>query len=116
MAKKANKRRLYKRLQDRQTQKKKYSLQDVQRAMNIAIEMKKLNRGHLYLKNNPTRCVFCGKKTSKTECKFWFITFMDRTQSVLLNPDFYTDKEIEAIWIQPELTDINIPIRMDGKI
>ena len=30
MAKKANKRRLYKRLQDRQTQKKKYSLQDVQ--------------------------------------------------------------------------------------
>jgi len=100
------------RIQERINKKPKYSLEDMQKAMNIAIEMKRLTRGHLYMKNNPERCVFCGFKSSKKECRFWFMTFMDRWQSVLLNPTFFHDKEIEAIWIQPEYQDIKLPVNL----
>lgn len=96
-----------------QTAKKKYSLEDVQKAMNIALEMRKLSKGHLYSKNMKDRCVFCGA-TMKTRkmCDYWFITFMDRTQTVLINPTFFSDNEVDSLWLKTadEYGNIKVPL------
>lgn len=80
--------------------KKKYSLSDVQRSINIALTMKKFSKGHLFSKNLKDRCVFCGSSMkTKKECIYWFLTFMDRVQTVLINPNYFTDKEVQALWL-----------------
>lgn len=98
--------------------KKIYSFHDIQKATNIAIEMKKLSKGHLFKKALKERCVFCGAtmKTRK-ECDYWFLTFMDRQQTVLLNPTFFHDNEIEALYIQHPYgaEDIKIPFHKGKK-
>lgn len=98
--------------------KKKYSLQDVQQAMNIALEMKKHSKGHLFSKSQKDRCVFCGvTMKTKKQCKFWFFTFMDRTQTVLINPTFFTADNVEALWLQQstDYQDVQIPLNMSKK-
>lgn len=99
-----------------QTAKKKYSLEDVQRAMNIAMEIRKLSKGHLFSKTMKDKCVFCGAgmKTRKM-CNFWFVSFMDRLQTVLINPDFFKDNEIEALWIKTEDEYGNIRVPLSSK-
>ena len=90
-----------------------YSLQDVQRASNIAIEMKKISKGHLFSKNLKDRCVFCGvTMKTKKECQYWFIGFLDRMQTVLINPEFYTDDNLQALWLQhgDEYQNIKLPL------
>jgi hypothetical protein len=93
--------------------KKKYSLEDVQRALNIAMEIRKLTKGHLFSKNMKDRCVFCGA-TMKTKkmCDYWFVSFMDRLQVVLINPEHFRDNEIEALWIksEDEYGNIKVPL------
>lgn len=94
-----------------------YSLLDVQKATVIAIEMKKASLGHLFRKELKNLCVFCGKSTkSKKECEYWFLTFMDRQQTVLINPEFFSDDDMEAIWLQHgyEYDDIKIPFHKEG--
>lgn len=99
------------------TAKAKYSLQDVQKAMNIAMEMKKWSKGHLFTKTLKDRCVFCGAtmKTKKT-CDYWFMTFIDRTQTVLINPSFFMDDNIQALWLQhgDEYKNIQLPLNFGG--
>lgn len=96
-----------------QSAKKKYSLEDVQRAINISIKIRSLSKGHLFNKNLKDRCTFCGA-TMKTKkmCDYWFLSFLDRMQVVLLNPDHFTDDPIEALWLTPgdEYKDIKIPL------
>lgn len=92
---------------------KKYSLHDVQKAINIALTMKKYSKGHLFSKTLKDKCVFCGAttKTRKT-CQYWFMTFLDRTQTVLINPSFFTDNEIQALWLihGDEYQNIRLPL------
>jgi hypothetical protein len=100
------------RKKDRAFSKAKYSLHDVQKAMNIAIEMKRLTYGHLYSKTIKSRCVFCGvTDRSKKECKFSFITFLDRLQVTLINPAYFKDNEIDAFFLlaQDEYQDVRVP-------
>lgn len=101
------------------TKKPKYSLQDVQKAMSIAMEMKKHTKGHLFSKNMKDRCVFCGATMKvKRQCDFWFMTFVDRVQTVLINPDFFTDENVQAMWLQhgEEYQNIKLPLNFgDGK-
>lgn len=97
----------------RKQSKPKYSLVDIQKAIVIAVEMKRASNGHLFKKELKNRCVFCGKGLkSKMECEYWFMTFLDRMQTVLINPDFFTDKNIEAIWVQHgyEYKDIKVKL------
>lgn len=103
--------------------KAKYSLHDVQRAMNIALEMRKLTKGHLFSKtlvnkNKQNLCTFCGA-TMKTRkmCDLWFVTFLDRLQVVLINPDYFKDNEIEALWLQnsDEYKEIMVPLNVPKK-
>lgn len=98
--------------------KKNYSLEDVQRAMNVALQIRKLSKGHLFSKNLKDRCVFCGA-TMKTRkmCAYWFIAFMDRLQMVLINPDFFKDNEMDVLWVQSqdEYGNIKVPIVGDVK-
>ena len=100
------------------TQKPLYSLQDVQKAMNIAIEMKKHSKGHLFSKTLKEKCVFCGQtmKTKKT-CDYWVMTLLDRLQTVLINPDFFRDDEIQALWLQhsEEYQNIKLPLNVGPK-
>ncbi len=100
------------------TKKPKYSLQDVQKAMSIAMEMKKHSKGHLYSKQLKDRCVFCGAsmKVRKT-CEYWFMTFVDRVQTILINPDFFTDENVQALWLQhgEEYQNIKLPLNF-GKV
>jgi hypothetical protein len=97
---------------------KKYSLVDVQKAINVAIEMKKHSKGHLYSKTLKDRCTFCGQsmKTKKT-CDYWVLTLLDRVQTVLINPDFFRDDEIQALWLQHsnEYQDIKLPLNVGKK-
>ena len=80
--------------------------------------MKKFSKGHLFSKNlkkkkKKDRCVFCGATTkTRKQCPYWFMTFLDRTQTVLINPDFFTDKDIEALWLQhgEEYQNIKLPL------
>src|SRR5438128_325137 len=98
--------------------KKKYSLEDVQRAMNIAVQIRKLSKGHLFSKTLKDRCVFCGATMkSKKMCDYWFISFMDRVQTVLINPDHFKDNELEALWLktEDEYGTIKVPMVGDGK-
>lgn len=91
----------------------KYTLKDVQRAMNIAIQMKKMSKGHLFSKTLKDRCVFCGRgMKTKAQCEYWALTFMDRTQTVLINLNYFTDKEIEALWLThgEEYQEIKLPL------
>jgi hypothetical protein len=101
----------------RENSKPKYSLHDVQKAMNLGIVMRQHSKGHLFSKNLKDRCVFCGvtMKTRK-QCDYWFLTFMDRTQTALLNPAFFKDDEVQALWLQHgnEYQDIQLPLN-DGK-
>ena len=95
--------------------KKKYSFTDVQKAVNIAIEMKKHSKGHLFSKLLKDRCVFCGQTMkTKKECIYWFMTFIDRMQTVLLNPNFFRDDEIQALWLQhgEEYQNIKLPLNV----
>lgn len=95
--------------------KKKYSLVDVQKATNLAITMKKFTKGHLYKENLKDKCLFCGSSTkTKKECIYWFLTFMDRMQTALINPSFFTDKEIQALWLQhgDEYQNIKLPLNV----
>lgn len=98
--------------------KKKYSLSDVQKALNIAIEMKKHSKGHLFSSNLKDRCVFCGQnmKTRK-QCSYWFMTLIDRLQTVLINPDFFRDDEVQALWLQhgEEYNNIKLPLNVGPK-
>lgn len=98
--------------------KAKYSLQDVQKATSIAIEMKKHSKGHLFSKQLKDRCVFCGlTMKTKKECDYWFMTFLDRMQTVLINPDFFRDDEIQALWLQhgEEYQNIQLPLNVGAK-
>lgn len=98
---------------------KKYSLHQVQSAINIAITMKKFTKGHLFSKQLKDRCVFCGATMkTKKECDYWFMTFIDRLQTVLINPDFFTGNDIQALWLQhgEEYQNIKLPLNFsDGK-
>lgn len=97
----------------RKENKKKYSLTDVQKAINIAITMKKFSKGHLFSKNLKDKCVFCGASVkTKKECDYWFLTLMDRIQTVLINPSFFQDDEVQALWLQhgEEYQDIRLPL------
>lgn len=114
------KRRKFQAVEKRTHGKAKYSLHDVQRAINIALEMRKLTKGHLFSKTMVDKdknnlCTFCGS-TMKTKkmCNLWFLTFMDRLQVVLINPGYFTDNEIEALWLQvgDEYKDIKIPVNV----
>jgi hypothetical protein len=101
-----------------QSARKKYSLEDVQRATNIALEIRKLSKGHLFSKNLKDCCVFCGAdmKTKKM-CDYWFVSFLDRLQTVLINPAHFKDNEIEALWIktEDEYGNIKIPLSVDNE-
>lgn len=94
---------------------KKYSLTDVQKAINVAIEMKKHSKGHLYSKILKDKCTFCGQsmKTKKI-CDYWALTLIDRIQTVLINPDFFRDDEIQALWLQhdEEYQNIKLPLNV----
>lgn len=110
--------RAKRRQQQKISSKPKYSLMDVQRAINIAVEMRKLTKGHLFSGALHERCVFCGvTMKTKKQCKFWFFTFMDRMQVILINPAFFKDNEIQALWVrnEDEYKDIQIPIHLIPK-
>lgn len=95
------------------SQKKLYSLQDVQAAMSVALEMKKHSKGHLFSKNLKDRCVFCGATTkTKKTCDYWFMTLLDRIQTVIINPDFFTDDNLDCLWLQHsnDYQDIKLPL------
>ena len=93
--------------------KKKYSLNDVQKAIAVAIEMKKHTKGHLFSKNLKDKCVFCGASMkTKKECDYWAMTLLDRLQTVLINPNFFTDENVQALWLQhgEEYQNIKLPL------
>lgn len=101
---------------DQELSKPKYSLTDVQRATKIALQMRKLTKGHLFTKVSDSRCVFCGAKgKGKNECEFWFLTFMDRQQVVLLNPNHFDDALIDSYWLMAadEYKDVRIAVIND---
>lgn len=80
----------------------KFTLIDVQKAISVALEMRKESRGHLF-KKGPKRtvCVFCGAgRRTKDECEYSFMTFIDRMQTVLVNPDFFKGDDSQANWLQ----------------
>ena len=98
--------------------KKTFTLVELQKAFSISLEMKKASRGHLFSKTMKEKCVFCGQdRNTKKECDFWFMTFMDRVQTILINPEFFTDDDIEAIWLQhaAQYSAIAIPVATEKK-
>ena len=113
--------RAQKRKQDKKDKAKKYSLQEVQTSINIAIEMMKISKGHLFSAHLKDRCVFCGvNMKTKKRCDYWAMTLIDRMQSVLVNPDFFREDEIQALWLQhgEEYQNIKLPLNVgvhDGK-
>ena len=120
----------YTRRLQKKKNKKEFSLDDVQKSLAIAIEMKKLTKGHLFMKNTTAQtkdgkvdaeksyCAFCGAnmKTTK-ECDYWMMTLFDRLQSILINPSFYTADNIEALWLQhgEEYQNIKLPLVLGAK-
>lgn len=108
---------------ERRNRKKRYSLEDVQRAMHIAAEMKKLTKGHLFShnlkdKNGTALCTFCGQSMkTKQECVYWAMTLFDRIQTILINPLFFTDENIQALWLQhgEEYQNIKLPLSVTPK-
>lgn len=110
--------RKLRRKQDRSFSKAKYSLHDVQKALNIALEMKKLTKGHLYSKTLKDRCTFCGATMkARKQCPYWLFTFMDRLQVILINPNFFTDNEVQALWVrnEDEYKEVQFPLNMHIK-
>lgn len=94
---------------------KKYSLQNVQHAILIAIEMKKLTKGHLFSKDLKELCVFCGANMkTKKQCDYWIMTLIDRVQTILINPTFYTSDNLQALWLQhgEEYQNIKLPLNV----
>lgn len=105
-------RRASTRLKSKQ-EKIKFTLIDVQKAISIAIEMRKESRGHLF-KQGPKKavCVFCGAgRKTKTDCEYSFMTFIDRMQTILINPDFFKGDDEQANWLQQgeAYKDIKVP-------
>lgn len=99
----------------KQDRKKLYSLTDVQKAINIAIEMKKHSKGHLFSSQLKDRCVFCGATMkTKKQCEYWAMTLIDRIQTTLINPTFFTDSEIQALWLQhgEQYQNIKLPLNV----
>ena len=95
-----------------------FTLVELQKAFAIALEMKKASRGHLFSKSLKEHCVFCGKdRDVKEECDYWFLTYMDRVQTILINPQFFTDDDMEALWLQhaAEYSAIAVPISTEKK-
>ena len=91
----------------------KFTLIDVQKAISIALEMRKESRGHLF-KKGPKRtvCVFCGAgRRTKEDCEYSLLTFFDRMQTVLINPDFFRGDDKQANWLQQGemYKDIRVP-------
>lgn len=85
------------------TDKPKYSLEDIQRAMGISMRMNEATKGHLYKKHMDDKCVFCGATLrARKQCEHWFLTFVDRLQVILINPDFYEKDDDNAYWLIPE--------------
>lgn len=110
--------RATKRVTERKQKRPKYSLIDVQKASNIAIEIGRINKGHLFSKAMKDKCVFCGKTTkARTKCQYWFFTFLDRMQIALINPSFFTDANIETLYLthDSEYQDVVIPLNMKKK-
>jgi hypothetical protein len=110
--------RAQKRLQEKKDKTKKYSLQEVQKALHIAIEMMKISKGHLFSAHLKDRCVFCGVTTkTKKKCDYWAMTMIDRMQTTLINPDFFRDDEIQALWLQhgEEYQNIKLPLALGAK-
>lgn len=102
-----------KRLFARQSKKPKYSLEDVQAAIVVALEMKKHSKGHLFSKALKDKCTFCGAtmKTRK-QCPYWAMTLIDRIQTVLINPAFFTAENVKALYLQhgEEYQNIKLPL------
>jgi hypothetical protein len=104
---------------------KKYSLMDIHRALRIASNMKKATNGHLYKKvltkdkkKIKLKCVFCGTGTSnKKTCDDWVLTYLDRFQAILINPDFYREDDTEAVMLlnSEEYKRIKLPVIPRGK-
>lgn len=95
-----------------------FTLVELQKAFSIALEMKKASNGHLFSKSLGERCVFCGQdRKTKEMCDYWFLTYMDRVQTILINPEFFTDDDIEAVWLQhaAEYSAIAVPISTEKK-
>ena len=107
--------RAARRKQDKKDRKPQYSLQQVQSAISIAIEMMKISKGHLFSASLKDRCVFCGvtMKTRK-RCDYWAMTLIDRMQTVLVNPEFFREDEIQALWLQhgEEYQNIKLPLNV----
>lgn len=108
--------RAAKRKRDKKIQgqaKQKFTLLEMQKAFSIALEMERASKGHLFSKNLKERCVFCGEtRKTRKKCDYWFLTWMDRVQTILINPGFFTDDDIQAVWIQhaAEYSGIQIPL------
>lgn len=78
-----------------------FTLLQLQKAFSIALEMKKFTKGHLLSEATKSKCVFCGKtKRTKDDCEFWFMTFLDRVQTILINPNFFIGRDDQAFWLQ----------------
>ena len=95
-----------------------FTLVELQKAFAIALEMKKASKGHLFSKSLGERCVFCGQdRKTKKECEYWFLTYMDRVQTILINPQFFTDDDMEAVWLHhaAEYSAIAVPISTEKK-
>lgn len=93
----------------------KYTLKDVQKSINIAIEMKKLTKGHLFSAGLKDRCVFCGQSMkTKKQCQYWIMTLFDRIQTILVNPAFFHDDNIQALWLQhgEQYQNIKLPLNV----
>lgn len=93
--------------------KQKFTLLELQKAFSIAQEMEKESRGHLFSHHMKERCVFCGKgRRTKIHCDYWFLTFMDRVQTILINPTFFVGADTEALWLQhaAEYAAIQVPV------
>lgn len=117
------------RMQRRKTKKlaeaqgrKTFTLLDFQKALAIALDMRKASKGHLFSKlkinkeNNVEMCVFCDQdRTTDKYCEYNELTLFDRIQTILINRDFFSDNDIEAIWLQhsAEYAHIQIPVLKD---
>lgn len=97
------KRKAQKRLQSeaKKQGKKKFTLLELQKALSIALEMKKDTGGHLFKDHLKNHCVFCGEDTkTKKKCDWWFLTYLDRVQTILINPLFFQGDDSQAKWLQ----------------
>lgn len=100
--------------------KQKFTLLELQKAFSIALEMKQESRGHLFSKTLKRKedgielCVFCGtgRDTTEGECKYSLLTFVDRVQTILLNPTFFVGDDSQANYLQhgDEYEGIRIPV------